>query len=382
MIVMHVHPVGWVDTNEAGLIQPSEVSGLEHQITLPTLEELGAAASGHTHTAGDVGAMATSHAANVITGLGAAAAALGASAAGTATTVSRSDHVHALPSLATLGAAASGHTHTAAAIGAMATSHAANAITGLGTAAAALGTSAAGVATTVSRSDHVHALPSLETLGAAAASHTHTAGDVGAAASGHTHTAGDVGAMATSHAANVITGLGAAAAALGASAAGTATTVSRSDHVHALPSLATLGAAASGHTHTAAAIGAMATSHAANAITGLGASSAALGTSAAGVATTVSRSDHVHAMPTAANVGAAAASHSHVLAAGAVGAFALLKTNVVIAAGASSTVTAESLIYTTVGGDYLGAVAVGQVWRNMAGGGLVPGMVSLFQRVS
>lgn len=51
-------------------------------------------------------------------------------------------------------------------------------------------------------------------------------------------------------------------------------------------------------------IGAMATSHAANNITGFGASAAALGSSAAGTATTVSRSDHVHAMPTAANVGA------------------------------------------------------------------------------
>lgn len=51
-------------------------------------------------------------------------------------------------------------------------------------------------------------------------------------------------------------------------------------------------------------IGAMATSHAANSITGFGASAAALGSSAAGTATTVSRSDHVHAMPTAANVGA------------------------------------------------------------------------------
>ena len=78
--------------------------------------------------------------------------------------------------------------------------------------------------------------------------------DIGAAAAAHVanhKTNGsdalapaDIGAMATSHAANSITGFGTSAAALGTSAAGTATTVSRSDHVHALPSLATLGAAA------------------------------------------------------------------------------------------------------------------------------------------
>ena len=34
MIVTHEHPVGWVDTDEAGLVQPSEVSGLVHVVTL------------------------------------------------------------------------------------------------------------------------------------------------------------------------------------------------------------------------------------------------------------------------------------------------------------------------------------------------------------
>ena len=34
MIVTHEHPVGWVDTDEPGLVQPSKVSGLVHVVTL------------------------------------------------------------------------------------------------------------------------------------------------------------------------------------------------------------------------------------------------------------------------------------------------------------------------------------------------------------
>ena len=34
MIVTHEHPVGWVDTDEPGLVQPSQVSGLVHVVTL------------------------------------------------------------------------------------------------------------------------------------------------------------------------------------------------------------------------------------------------------------------------------------------------------------------------------------------------------------
>lgn len=34
MKVRHVAPVGWVDTSEAGVIQPSDVSGLSHEIEL------------------------------------------------------------------------------------------------------------------------------------------------------------------------------------------------------------------------------------------------------------------------------------------------------------------------------------------------------------
>ena len=85
----------------------------------------------------------------------------------------------------------------------------------------------AGVAVALSREDHVHPLPTAAQVGAAPASHTHTAGEVsGVATLGNT-----------------------AGAALGAATAGTAGTAARSDHVHPLPSLATLGAAPSAHTH-------------------------------------------------------------------------------------------------------------------------------------
>ncbi|MGI2326177.1 MULTISPECIES: tail fiber domain-containing protein, partial [unclassified Methylococcus] len=113
----------------------------------------------------------------------------------------------------------------------------------------------------------------------------------------HVHpfpTAAQVGAMATTHPANAIAGFGTSAQALAASGSGgSASTVARSDHVHPWP--------------TAVQIGAMATTHAANAITGFGTSAQALAaTQSAGTATTVARSDHRHPYPTAAQVGAAA----------------------------------------------------------------------------
>jgi len=77
-----------------------------------------------------------------------------------------------------------------------------------------------------------------------------------------------------------VTGFGASAQSLAASQApGTATTVSRGDHVHPIP----------------------------YGVTGFGSSAAALaGSQAPGTATTVSRGDHVHPYPTLANLGAAA----------------------------------------------------------------------------
>ena len=86
-------------------------------------------------------------------------------------------------------------------------------------------------------------------------------------------------------------------------------------------SLAEIGAAASSHTHgnitDAGAVGSTANLPLITGTSGVvsagawGTSSAALGTSGPGTATTFARSDHVHAMPTAADVGAAASTHTH-----------------------------------------------------------------------
>ena len=266
--------------------------------------------------------IATSGAAHGITGMNVAPVALAETAsAGDDTTVSRSDHVHPNTGL-------------------MLTSHAANAVTGWGASAAALGSSSAGTATTVSRGDHVHQLPSLTTLGAAAVagninqpfSALHVAvQDKGGYFFGNSGKSGVwldenlgvysatvvgdsvgiwssrllawapiysgdsyiTGKLYVNNVDVTTTGFSASAAALGSSSAGTATTVSRGDHVHAMP--------------TAANVSAMSTSHAANAITGWGASAAALaGTQSPGSATTVSRSDHVH--PT---TGLALSGHTH-----------------------------------------------------------------------
>lgn len=90
------------------------------------------------------------------TSMGTTAAAVGTSAGGSATTASKSDHVHATgagtPSTQAFGDAAATGTGPAAAM----TDHK-HAMPALGTTAAAIGTSAGGSAVTPSKSDHVHA---------------------------------------------------------------------------------------------------------------------------------------------------------------------------------------------------------------------------------
>lgn len=112
-------------------------------------------------------------------------------------------------------------------------------------------------------------------------------------------------------------------AALGTAAAGTSTSASRGDHVHPLPTPAAIGAAPASHTHTASQISdstatgraliTAADAAAGRTALGLGnaatsalstTNAAALGTAAPGSGTTVARADHVHPMPTAAQVGA------------------------------------------------------------------------------
>ncbi len=232
-----------------------------------------------------------------MSGWGGSPSALGGSAsAGTATTVARGDHVHPTT-------------------GVMTTDHVANAISGFNAAPVALGASAAaGNASTISRSNHVHPLPSAADVGALPLGGGTLTGPL--AAPGYRSRAGEAGAYGEAWA-NVnleyrawqavhlwlgsydfgairttVHLAGGTPAALGTASAGTAETLSRSDHVHPMPS--------------AANVGAMSTSHAANAITALGGTSQALGTVSNGSGTAVALSNHVHPMPSAANVGALA----------------------------------------------------------------------------
>ena len=260
-----------------------------------------AARADHVHvmpSAANVGAPATSRlisAGNGLTGGGdltadrtlsanfsATAAALGVSAAGTATSLSRGDHVHTMPTAANVGAAPTSRTISAG-----------NGITGGGdltadrTLAANFsatnpvvdGAASAGVATTVSRGDHVHPT---DTSRAALASPTLTGTPAAPTASADTN---------TTQVATTAYVIGQASAvnpqALGVVAIGNSLRYARANHVHAMP--------------TAANVGAIAT-------TALTATNpAALNTAAApGSSTDVARRDHVHAFPTAANVGAVA----------------------------------------------------------------------------
>lgn len=136
----------------------------------------------------------------------------------------------------------------------------------------------------------------------------------GKAASSHTHVIGDLPTDAT------------VPAALGTAAAGTATTIARRDHVHAMPTAAQVGAAATSHTHTKANITDFAHTHLIADLPTDATVPAALGVAAAGTAATVARRDHVHAMPTAADVGASPSSHGHALTdAGITGVLAVAK---------------------------------------------------------
>jgi Chaperone of endosialidase/Phage tail repeat like len=187
------------------------------------------------------------------------ATALGTAAAGTATTAARSDHVHPMPTAAQVGAAPASH------------GHAISEVTGLQTALN-------GKASTT----HTHTAAD---VGAAPASHTHTAADVGAAPASHTHTPAEAGAAPASH-------VGATGTAHGAATTASAGFMSATDKSK-LDGIAT-GATKTPLTSTAGA--------------------ALASTGAAGTSTDAARADHVHPYPTAAQVGAAAASHSHTTA--------------------------------------------------------------------
>ena len=150
----------------------------------------------------------------------------------------------------------------------------------------ALGVAGAGTAIELARGDHVHAMPS--------------AGDVGAVGTATSITAGTAlaggGDLSTSRTLDVVLSDGTPSA-LGAAAAGAGTVPSRSDHVHAMPSAADVGAVGTATSITAgtalAGGGDLSASRTLDVVLS-DATPAALGTAAAGTAVLPARADHIH----------------------------------------------------------------------------------------
>lgn len=244
------------------------------------------------------------------------------------------------------GAAAASHTHPAAQVtglAAIATSGSWADIVGGPTASIVPGydlaaTASAGTAVNYARADHTHKLPTAAQVGAAAATHTHTAAQVDGlknlASKGDllTHdgativrktvgTAGQVLTVGSDGNVGWVTPVSGATASTApgadlasAAAVGTSNAYARADHVHKLPTLTALGAAAATHTHAPADItglATVATTGAYSDLTGAPAVPAPAGTApadlaataAAGTASTYSRSDHVHKLPTLTELG-------------------------------------------------------------------------------
>lgn len=134
----------------------------------------------------------------------------------------------------------------------------------LGTATpSALGTANAGVSAAGAHEDHVHPMPTAAQVGAAPAAH------VGAGGTAHANATTSADGFMSSADKTKLNGIAASAAALGdtvaldlgTASAGSGSTAARIDHRHKLPTVADIGAAASGHTHTPASIGAAAAAH-------------------------------------------------------------------------------------------------------------------------
>lgn len=120
---------------------------------------------------------------------------------------------------------------------------------------AALGTAAPGVGTEASRADHVHGMPTAADVGAAAASHTHNGTQVTIDASGfdgNLTTGDDTVQKVAQKVDDLATGGGGpdlsdtAPQDLGTAAAGVSSEASRADHVHDMPTAADIAVDASG----------------------------------------------------------------------------------------------------------------------------------------
>ena len=303
-----------------------------------SLESLGAASVDHTHTLESLGAAAADHS-HTLESLGAAAAnhshsleSLGAAAA---------NHTH---TPASIGAAEADHTHTPESIGAAAASHthAASSITGLGSAALmddddfdAAGAAAAVLGTAQDDAGDATVYGALASAAAVEdelVHHTHTPAEIGAAPAVHTHTPASIGAAAESHehdAADITSGvlddelipnLDASKITSGTFDGGRLPTVpitkGGTGATDAAAARTALGAAAANHTHTAADVGAADAvhTHGAGEITSGTLASDRLPTvpvSKGGTGATTAAAARTNLEVTPANIGAAAASHTH-----------------------------------------------------------------------
>lgn len=247
--------------------------------------------------------------------------AIGASvAAGTATTYARGDHQHAGPGFATPGSSAVGDSAAAGSATTVARSDHTHGRESFGsvTAQTSFGASSGnGSATTIARSDHTHgtpAAPTASSVGAVANNGGAPGLQTGTAAgrpssgqsTGNIYVDNDDYLLWIATGATTFTQLaafGGSAATLTASAsgsAGSATTYSRSDHVHQVQS-GTPGSSAVGDSAAAGSSSGFAKAdhvHGREAFGSVSAQTTFGASSANGSATTVSRSDHVHGTPT------------------------------------------------------------------------------------
>lgn len=196
-------------------------------------------------------------------------------APGTATTSSRSDHVHPLPGTATSSSPGLMSSADKIALAAL------SALTYLElttTAASTLGaTASAGTSGTAARSDHVHPLPGVATISANGLM-TNTM----------------VTTLNNLASATYIQLTSSLPANLGVASAGAAATAARADHVHALPAIATTSVDG---LMSAAMLNTLNNLNSANYIQLTTSTPVALGSAAVGTGLTAARWDHVHQIP-------------------------------------------------------------------------------------
>ena len=279
---------------------------------------LAAALPSHAHTSSTTGGDFAWADITAFAAVGDIADTAGTESAGTATTVARGDHVHAIHS----------HAHTSATTGGDYPWADITAFAEVGDIADTAGTESAGTATTVARGDHVHAIHS----------HAHTSATTG----------GDFAWADITDFAEV----GDIADTAATESAGTATTVARGDHVHAIHS----------HAHTSSTTGGDYPWADLTGVEVVGNVTAVAVATAAGAGTTWAAGDHAHKGPTVLNrvvQRTAAISGTGVIASGITVPQAVTLSQVEIQAETMPVVTAADGVGFTIGAATIDVVKFG-----------------------